>query len=213
MEVRMASLSGTADEAADAAERALADDGAIFAEEPDPMGAMGAVSALMSAERFDQARYAVERAIAIAHERASTPDLSLACGIRGVVALGSGDLLAAEVDVRQALDIARLAGIAALVMLGVPHEATERSGARTPATSPLESAGSWGAGWAAHLSHIGNTGDCKGPSVARDSTAIPSYARRESDRLCGRKVTKTAPWQSWKRSTTRFGSRSSQTSR
>jgi DNA-binding CsgD family transcriptional regulator/tetratricopeptide (TPR) repeat protein len=119
MEVRIASVSGTADEAADAAERALANDGAIFAEEPDPMGAMGSVSALISAERFDQARYAVERAIAIARERASTPDLSLACGIRGAVALGDGDLLAAEVDVRQALDIARLAGIAALVMLGV----------------------------------------------------------------------------------------------
>ncbi|MGN6557326.1 MAG: AAA family ATPase [Solirubrobacterales bacterium] len=119
MEVRMASVNGTADEAADAAERALANDGAIFAEEPDPMGAMGAVSALISAERFDQARYAVEWAIAIARERASTPDLSLACGIRGAVALGGGDLLAAEVDVRQALDIARLAGISALVMLGV----------------------------------------------------------------------------------------------
>lgn len=119
MEVRIASVSGTADEAADAAERALANDGAIFAEEPDPMGAMGAVSALISAERLDQARYAVERAVSIARERASTPELSLAVGIRGAVALGGGDLLTAEVDVRQALDIARLAGIAALVMLGV----------------------------------------------------------------------------------------------
>lgn len=118
MEVRMASVSGTADEAADAAERALANDGAIFAEEPDPMGAMGAVSALISAERLDQARHAVERAVSIARERASTPDLALACGIRGAVALGGGDLLAAEVDVRQGLDIARLAGISALVMLG-----------------------------------------------------------------------------------------------
>jgi len=118
MEVRMASVSGTADEAADAAERALSNDGAIFAEEPDPMGAMGAVSALISAERLDQARHAVERAVSIARERASTPDLALACGIRGAVALGGGDLLAAEVDVRQGLEIARLAGISALVMLG-----------------------------------------------------------------------------------------------
>jgi len=118
MEVRIASVSGTADDAANAAERALANDGEIFAEEPDPMGSMGAISALISAERLDQAQHAVDRAVSIARERASTPDLALAFGIRGAVALGSGDLLTAEMDVRQGLDIARLAGIAPLVMLG-----------------------------------------------------------------------------------------------
>ncbi|HEX6667312.1 MAG TPA: AAA family ATPase [Solirubrobacterales bacterium] len=119
MEVRIAAVSGTAADAADAAERTLGGDGAILTEGRDPMGSIGAIMALITAERLAQAQHAADRALSIASERSSTPDLLFARGMRGMVALGAGDLVAAEADIRQSVDIARMAEIAPFVILGV----------------------------------------------------------------------------------------------
>jgi DNA-binding CsgD family transcriptional regulator len=117
MEVRAAAVGGTAHDAADAAKRALGDNGVIFAEEPELVASTVAVMALVAADEVDAARHGAERALAIAHERGATPDISRGWFLRGFVAWGEGDLIAAEADVRQAIDLARLAGIVPAVLM------------------------------------------------------------------------------------------------
>jgi DNA-binding CsgD family transcriptional regulator/tellurite resistance protein len=112
MEVRsLMANGGTARETIDAAKRALGNDGIIFAEEPELIAAPVAVMSLVAADEMDAARYAAERALAIALERASTPELARARFLTGFVAWDAGDLATAEADFRQAVDLARLAGI------------------------------------------------------------------------------------------------------
>lgn len=115
MESGWALGSGTAEEAAEAAKRALAD-AAIFAEEQEPVAASLAVTVLVMADELSAARDAVERARALAHERNSTPELLRAWFLSGFVAWGSGDLVTAEADMRQAADLAQLAGMLPVAM-------------------------------------------------------------------------------------------------
>jgi DNA-binding NarL/FixJ family response regulator len=120
MEVRSAVVKGTGREIADAAKRALGNDGSIFAEEPELAASSIAVMSLVSVDEVDTARYAAERALVIARERGATPELARARFLKGFVAWGSGDLIAAEADMRQAVDLVCLAGIFPLVLMYTP---------------------------------------------------------------------------------------------
>lgn len=116
MEVRAAVAGGTAAEVIDAANRALANDGAIFAEEPEMAAAPIAVMALVAADEVKAAQRGAERALEIASQRGGTTELVQGRFLNGFVAWGYGDLVTAEADMRQAVDLARLAGIIPLVL-------------------------------------------------------------------------------------------------
>jgi DNA-binding CsgD family transcriptional regulator/ABC-type Fe3+ transport system substrate-binding protein len=99
---------GTAADATDAARRALARDGRIFAEQPEFFAPGRALLALILADELDAAERSAARARAIARERGATPEIVAAWWMSGGVAWARGDLVAAEADIRQALDVARL---------------------------------------------------------------------------------------------------------
>lgn len=120
MEVRAATVDGNAAEVAEAAKRALSNDASIFAEEPELAAAQIAVMTLVAVDEVAAARHAAQRALAIAQERGATPELVRARFLNGFTAWGEGDLLAAEADLRQAIDVARLAGILPLVVFYTP---------------------------------------------------------------------------------------------
>jgi DNA-binding CsgD family transcriptional regulator len=117
MEVRSLLVDGTAREAADAARRALANDAVIFAEEAEIAAAVNSVLALVMCDEVDAARRATARAIAVAREHGAASGLVRAWFVSGFVAWGSGDLITAEVDLRQALDLARLTETTPLIIL------------------------------------------------------------------------------------------------
>ena len=118
MEVRAAMADLTpVQKGIDAAKRALGNDGVIFEEETDPIAAPISVTMLVVTDEMDAAQRAAQRALEIASERNATPDLLRAWYLSGFVAWGYGDLVRAEADMRQALDLAKLAGIAPLVLL------------------------------------------------------------------------------------------------
>ncbi len=117
MEVRATAVSGSAQQLADAAKRALGNDGSIFAEEPELAAAAIAVMTLVAADEMGAAQHGAERALAIADERGATPELVRARFLKGFVAWGYGDLVTAEADMRQSIDLARMAGIVPLVFM------------------------------------------------------------------------------------------------
>jgi len=117
MEAIHALGSGAAEAAAEAAKRALGDDSLLFAEEPEFLVSIMVVLALGSADELDAARDGAERALAIALERDATPDLVRGWCLRGMIGWGAGELAAAVADMRQAIDLARLAGIAPVIPL------------------------------------------------------------------------------------------------
>lgn len=110
---------GTAEQAADAAKRALADDGAILVEESEVVASSLAVMALVSSSHLDLAQHVVEQAVATAHERGATPELSRALYLRAVVACSRGELVPAEADMRQTVDLARFTGFTPATLLSV----------------------------------------------------------------------------------------------
>ena len=117
MEIRSATANGTAREMADAAKRALGNDASIFEEEPEIAAAPIAVMTLVTVDEMEAARHGAERALAIARDRGATTELTRGYFLKGFVAWGCGDLPAAEADLRQAIDLARLAGIIPLVLM------------------------------------------------------------------------------------------------
>ena len=117
MEVRAAAVNGSAPQLIDAAKRALGNEGSIFAEEPELAAASIAVMSLVAADEMEVAQHGAERALAIAKERGATPELVRARFLNGFVAWGYGDLVTAEADMRQGIDLARMAGIAPLVFM------------------------------------------------------------------------------------------------
>lgn len=118
IEARAAAVSGdSAREAADAARHALGGEGVILDEEPELISFVALVMTLVAADEVDAARAATERALAIARDREATPQLVTGLFLKGFVAWGYGDVTNAEADMRQALDLARLAGIPLLVVL------------------------------------------------------------------------------------------------
>jgi DNA-binding CsgD family transcriptional regulator/tetratricopeptide (TPR) repeat protein len=121
MEVRsVMANAGSGKDAADAAKRALGNDSSIFAEEPELVAAPVAVMALVAADEMEAARHAAERALAIARERDATPDLARARFLNGFVAWGHGELITAAADLRQAVDLARLAVIVPAMVMYAP---------------------------------------------------------------------------------------------
>ncbi|HZV72682.1 MAG TPA: AAA family ATPase [Conexibacter sp.] len=99
---------GTAADAVEVARRALMRDGRIFVEQPELFAPGRAVLALILADELDAARRGAEQALAYARRRSATPELVAAWWLNGGVAWACGDLAAAEADVRQALEVARL---------------------------------------------------------------------------------------------------------
>ncbi|HEY6145751.1 MAG TPA: AAA family ATPase [Solirubrobacterales bacterium] len=119
METRSAAVNGTSSEVVDAAKRALGNDCSIFAEEPELAAASIAVMTLVAVDEVETAHRAAKRALSIARKRGATPELVRARLLLGFCAWGSGDLVSAEADLRQGIDLARLAGIVPLVLMGV----------------------------------------------------------------------------------------------
>jgi DNA-binding CsgD family transcriptional regulator len=117
MELRRAATHGTAAEVAAAGKRALGNDGSIFAEEPELAAAALTVMALVAIDEMDAASHGAQRALAIAREHGATPGLVRGHFLTGFVAWGYGDLVTAEADIRQAIDLARLAGILPLAVM------------------------------------------------------------------------------------------------
>jgi DNA-binding CsgD family transcriptional regulator len=117
MEARSKMVDGSAAEASAAARRALSQDGAIFAEEPELAAPTLSVMMLVAADDMEAARHGAECALRIATQRGATPDLARARFLNGIVAFGDGDLVAAEADMRQAIELSRLAGIVPLVLM------------------------------------------------------------------------------------------------
>jgi DNA-binding NarL/FixJ family response regulator len=101
-------VDGTAADATEAARVALARNGRIFAEQPEFFSPGRPVLALILADELDAAQRSAERALTIARERGATPEIVAAWWMSGGVAWARGDLVAAEADIRQALDVARL---------------------------------------------------------------------------------------------------------
>jgi DNA-binding CsgD family transcriptional regulator/tetratricopeptide (TPR) repeat protein len=97
--------------AAAAAKRALGNDGAIFVEESEPIASLFAVMTLVALDETAAVRQAADRALAIARERDDTPGIARGLYLQGIAAVSTGDLAAAEADLRQAVELARLADI------------------------------------------------------------------------------------------------------
>lgn len=111
-----AAVRGSAQDAADAAKRALGEDGALFAEELDFTAPILVLFTLLIAEEVEVARRAARHALAFALDRGATNELSLARSLNGMVAWGAGDLSAAEADLRQGIELARLAGLPPVIL-------------------------------------------------------------------------------------------------
>ncbi len=101
-------IDGTAADATEAARHALGRDGRIFAEQPEFFAPGRPLLALILADELDAAQRSAARALTIARERGATPEIVAAWWMNGGVAWARGDLVAAEADIRQALDVARL---------------------------------------------------------------------------------------------------------
>jgi DNA-binding CsgD family transcriptional regulator/tetratricopeptide (TPR) repeat protein len=117
IEARAAVVELDREGAAAAAKRALGSDGIIFAEEPELVAAAMAALTLIATEELDFARLTADRALAIARERGATPDLARALYLRGIAFWAHGEFVAAEADMQQAMDLARMAGIPPLIMM------------------------------------------------------------------------------------------------
>ena len=117
MEARSKMSHGTAEEAAVAARRALGHNGAIFAEEPELAAPVLSIMMLVAADDMESARHGALCALAIAEERDATPDLVRARFLNGFVAWALGDLVSAEADMRNAIELGRMAGIVPLVLM------------------------------------------------------------------------------------------------
>ncbi len=121
MEIFSAIASGTATDAADAAARALGKDGVFFAEEPEFIASAMPVIGLVLADELDAAMRGSEHALRIAREDNATPNFVLGWYLRAVAELARGDLIAAEADMRQAIDLAQLSGLSpAAQIVAVP---------------------------------------------------------------------------------------------
>ena len=134
---------GTADDAIAAARRALAREGRIFVEQPEFFSPGRPVLALIQADELDEAQSAAAQALAYARQRGATPELIAALWMNGGVAWARGDLAAAEADVRQALEIARLGrlSIAEPVVRALLASVLVLRGEHDAADAELETAG------------------------------------------------------------------------
>lgn len=117
IEARSAIVNGAAQDAAEAAQRALGNNGSIFVEQPEIAAGGTAILILYAAEELGAARAGADRALELARRRDSTPELAQAWLTRGIVEFGHGDLVASESDLRQAAELARLAQVAPIRLM------------------------------------------------------------------------------------------------
>jgi DNA-binding CsgD family transcriptional regulator len=137
---------GTAADAVAAAQVALARDGLIFVEQPEFFAPGRPVLALVLADELDAARRSIDQALAHARRRNVTPELVAASCMSGLISWGHGDLAAAEADVRQALEAARLGGMrfAELPLRAVATSLLVARGELDAAEAELEQSGMTG---------------------------------------------------------------------
>ncbi|HET8815534.1 MAG TPA: AAA family ATPase [Solirubrobacterales bacterium] len=118
--IRSAMVNGTAEETAEAARWALANDGILFNEESELAAAGISVIALVVTDEVDEGLKAAEQALATAEEIGGVPQRIRGWYLRGFASWASGDLVGAEADIRQAIDLARLAGMFPMVVMITP---------------------------------------------------------------------------------------------
>ncbi|HET8815533.1 MAG TPA: AAA family ATPase [Solirubrobacterales bacterium] len=106
IEARSAVADGSSEEAADAAKRAL-HNAAILLDVPDVAAGVTAVMTLVVADDLAPAREAVERSLAITRQRGATGSLVRELMVSSLVSWGEGDLVRAEPDMRQAIELGR----------------------------------------------------------------------------------------------------------
>jgi DNA-binding CsgD family transcriptional regulator len=107
---------GTAAQGAELARRAL-HEGKIFSEQPELLAPGWAMIALWSAGALDDARVVAERAVAIAQEHGAPWEMAATWLLRGSTAAVRGELAVAEADHRQAVHVARLGKLRAVIPL------------------------------------------------------------------------------------------------
>jgi hypothetical protein len=98
-----------AETAADLARRALAE-GHIFAEQPDSPQAVMAMMVLVRADELEAVEPAIELMLSEARDRGSVIGPVTAKHMRGYAAFRRGALAVAEVEIRSAVEVARLGG-------------------------------------------------------------------------------------------------------
>jgi len=106
IEARSAVGDGSSEAAADAAKRALRD-ATILVEVPDVAAGVTAVMTLIAADDLAPAREAAQTSLALTRERGVTGLLVRELMVSSLVSWGEGDLVRAEPDVRQAMELAR----------------------------------------------------------------------------------------------------------
>jgi DNA-binding CsgD family transcriptional regulator len=120
LEAGSAAAGGKAGAAADAAKRALGEDGALFAEELDFTAPTLVIFTLLVSDEFEEAQRGARQALSFALERGATNEISLARALNGLVSWLGGDLSAAEADLRQGIELARLAGLPPVILMFAP---------------------------------------------------------------------------------------------
>ncbi|HEU4463026.1 MAG TPA: AAA family ATPase [Solirubrobacterales bacterium] len=116
-EARAAAVEGSPREAAEAARRALGDDIALYDEGSDLVAVVAVVMILIAADETAAARRAMDLAVAANLEQGATSGLVRALMLSSLAAWSEGDLVGAEPDIRQAMDLARDAKSATLLLL------------------------------------------------------------------------------------------------
>lgn len=120
LEAGSAVAGGKAGDAAEAAKRALGEDGALFAEELDFTAPTMVIFTLLVSDQFEVAQRGARQALSFALARGATTEISVARTLNGLVSWLGGDLSAAEADLRQGIELARLAGLAPLLLMFTP---------------------------------------------------------------------------------------------
>jgi DNA-binding CsgD family transcriptional regulator len=117
VEARSAVGAGSSREAAEAAMRALGDDLVLHDLGPEAIAVVAVVLTLVGADEVAFARAAMGRTVAANRDRGATGGLVRALMLSSIAAWGEGEVLAAEPDIRQAMDLARSSGSTPLLLL------------------------------------------------------------------------------------------------
>lgn len=107
---RWAMADGSAEAAVELARQALRD-GRFVAEHPELLALSQAVLTLLFADRLDEAQTVTDQAVAASRRRGEAHAAALC--MRAWLALARGDLMAADADAHQAMDVARMRGFVA----------------------------------------------------------------------------------------------------
>ncbi|MDQ2631280.1 MAG: AAA family ATPase, partial [Actinomycetota bacterium] len=120
LEAREATARGTREEAVDAARRAFGSNAAILAENKEVNAAVATMLVLVAADEVAFARWVAGRALAISREEGATGSMVRALMLSALIGWAEGDLIRAEPEMRQAMELARGSGSVPLAMLIAP---------------------------------------------------------------------------------------------